>query len=784
MASALMAIEHFNARNDSVVPELAYYRDCPIQFDTQKSAFFDTQSYTHLAVETLFAQLELPCAIAGPFHDIPALELSTLAAAARKFPVTAHRAFNQRVTTEYSAPYTSQLYPDMIFSAEVLVSGLLIQERTDYVAIVYSATDTGSQRRQVLSLEMDTNLIENRAYGYYSPFINPTLSAVQGIRKALQEVKDSGFRTIVMCMELATLELPEIAEVANDLGLSNGDYLWMWFGDFDPIYWDSDDEHIRKFLAGSIWTLPLEGHLVDENDKFLLAYQSQDELAVNHLNAANPIAFGATGYRFAEADFFEKFKPDYGSGFLYDSVIATGMGACLALAEKGNVTVESHVRGIRSASFTGASGVVRLNQNTEANLTDDASSRDGARTSSSMLWGVLNLRPPQPPGAEPIPFALTTLFSEGQWERLQAISYADGRDVPPDFLREEPKQNHLTPGVRAVGFALMGISILTAVAAAVWVFLHRKHRIVVAAQPYFLYELCLGAIISASTIFPISFDESYGWSDQQLGRACMATPWFLSLGHIITYGALFSKLWRINKVLQFSRRKIEIRHVAWPSAILFIAAIAVLSLWTGLDSMTWQRAEIDSVTGESIAQCQSDHLAAFMMPLVVLMLLPSLLTAVMAWKTKDIDGSYSESYWICIMNVVQLEIILVAVPMIIVLRDVSTDARYIGFILVIWTFPMSTLLLIFVPKVVAHYEATHGNPVAERVSKRGEVRGIRVSGLIEKIHLSQLSQPQENEHSVEPTTESHLASSELHAEKVRSSQEDGGHSKKGFKDEE
>jgi hypothetical protein len=775
MASALMAIEHFNARNDSVVPELAYYRDCPIQFDTEKSAIFDTQSYTHLAAETLFAQPELPCAVAGPFHDIPALELSTLAAAARKFPVTAHRAFNQRVTTDYSAPYTTQLYPDMISSAEVLVSGLLIQERTDYVAIVYSATDTGSQRRQVLSLAMDTNLIENRAYGFYSPFINPTLSAVQGIRKALQEVQDSGFRTIVMSMELATLELPEIAEAANDLGLCNGDYLWMWFGDFDPAYWNSDDENIQKLLAGSIWTLPLELHLVDDNDKFLLAYQSQDALAVNRLNAANPIAPGATGYRFAEADFFEKLKPEYGSGFLYDSVIATGMGACLALAEKGNVTVESHVRGIRSASYTGASGVVRFNQNTEAYVADDA--REGARTSSSMLWGVLNLRPPQPPGAEPIPFALTNFFSEGQWIPLEAISYADGRDVPPDLLRREPDQNHLTPGVRAVGFALMGIAILTAVAAAVWVFLHRKHRIVTAAQPYFLYELCLGAIISASTIFSISFDESYGWSDQQLGRACMATPWLLSLGHIITYGALFSKLWRINKVLQFSRRKIEIRHVAWPSAILFVAAIAVLSLWTGLDSMTWQRAEIDSDTGASIAQCQSDHLAGFMIPLVVLMLLPSLLTAVMAWKTKDIDGSYSESYWICIMNVVQLEIILVAVPMIIVLRDVSTDARYIGFILLIWTFPMSTLLLIFVPKVVAHYEVTHGSGDVQRKSKRGEVQGIRVSGLIESSKVSQLK---ENEHSMQHDREAHLKTSESHSEKVGSSQEDGGHSKEGF----
>jgi hypothetical protein len=190
MAAALMAIDHFNARNDSVVPELTKFVDCPIQFDTEKSRIFDTESYTHLAAETLFAQPELPCAVAGPFNDFPALELSTLAAAAGKFPVTAHRAFNQRVVTEYSAPYTTQLYPDMVAYGNVLVEGLLYQDRTDYVAIVYPVTDTGTQIRETLSLAMDAEEIENRAFGYSIPFINPTLTTAQGIKEALQEVKD------------------------------------------------------------------------------------------------------------------------------------------------------------------------------------------------------------------------------------------------------------------------------------------------------------------------------------------------------------------------------------------------------------------------------------------------------------------------------------------------------------------------------------------------------------------------------------------------------------------
>jgi hypothetical protein len=774
MASALMAIEHFNARNESVVPELSRFRDCPIKFDTEKSAIFDTQTFTHLAAETIFEQPEVPCAVAGPYHDIPALELSTLAAAA-KFPVTAHRAFNQRVVTEYASPFTSQVFPDMIAYTKVIVDSLLQQNRTNYVAIVYSVSDTGSQRRESLSAVMDASLMENRAYGYNTPFVSPNF--VRDIREALQAVKDSGFRTIVMCMEFPLVEIPLIAVAANALEMSNGDYLWAWFGDFDTTYL-TGDEDIQKFLAGSQWIVPLEGYWQDpNNDKFLLAWKSQDTLAVDRLNAANPIKPNATGYQFAEADFFKEVFPSYGSGFLYDSVIATGMGACLALAKNGNVTVNTHVRGIRSVNFTGATGTVRFSQNANANTTQEAVSADGARETSSVNWGALNLLPPQKIGDELVPTVLTHLLIEGTWGEVEEMIYADGRNVPPDLLRKEPEQNHLDPGIRNVGFALMGIAMLTAVAAGIWVYLHRTHRILLAAQPYFLYALCFGSVISASSIFSISFDESYGWSDQQLGGACTATPWLLALGHIITYGALFSKLWRINKVLQFSRRKIEVGHVAWPSAILFAAAIAILSLWTGLDSMTWKRVETDPVTGESFAECQSEHFAAFMVPLVLIMLLPSLLTAIMAWKTKDIDDSYSESYWICIMIVVQLEVIVVSVPMIALLRDISSSIRYIGFVFIIWTFPMSALLLIFGPKVAAHYQATRGNG-GQRRSKRGEVQGIRVSGLITSYPESNSSQPRQVRDPALPAS-----SSLSHTDTVCRPQEDGSNSNEELKDE-
>jgi hypothetical protein len=119
--------------------------------------------------------------------------------------------------------------------------------------------------------------------------------------------------------------------------------------------------------------------------------------------------------------------------------------------------------------------------------------------------------------------------------------------------------------------------------------------------------------------------------------------------------------------------------------------------------------------------------------LVCVMIVPTLLTAYMAWCTKDIDEEYSESHWIFIMVSVQCEVILFAAPMIALLRDVSTNGRYIGFVLLMWTFPMSTLLLIVGPKVLALRRARAESRIGGRrkQSTRGRSHGgVHVSGLI------------------------------------------------------
>ena len=98
------------------------------------------------------------------------------------------------------------------------------------------------------------------------------------------------------------------------------------------------------------------------------------------------------------------------------------------------------------------------------------------------------------------------------------------------------------------------------------------------------------------------------------------------------------------------------RQVAWPATFLIFAAAVVLAAFTVAGDFNWERTEIDPVTGESIGRCRGDHTAAFLVPVGIICVIPTVLTGVMAWKTSDVDDVYSESKWIFTLILVQLQV--------------------------------------------------------------------------------------------------------------------------------
>ena len=160
--------------------------------------------------------------------------------------------------------------------------------------------------------------------------------------------------------------------------------------------------------------------------------------------------------------------------------------------------------------------------------------------------------------------------------------------------------------------------------------------------------------------------------------------------------------------------------------ILYISALIVLTMWTVNQGFEWVRVEINASSAETMGKCQGIRSVAYFTPVFVLTVIPVLMTAVMAWRTRDIDSMYSESGWIFCLIAIQLQVLVVVIPVIIIMEGKATNARYLGHVSIFFLYPMSTVGLIVGPKIYA----LHFQPKATRGSHGGSGRSsVRVSGV-------------------------------------------------------
>ena len=103
---------------------------------------------------------------------------------------------------------------------------------------------------------------------------------------------------------------------------------------------------------------------------------------------------------------------------------------------------------------------------------------------------------------------------------VDALCYGDQCKAPPP---PPVDYNYLT-NIRPVGLTFFAIALVASVGCGIWMQVHRKDRVVVASQPFFLQLICVGCLIMASSIIPLSIDDGIV-SPEGCSIACMAFPW-------------------------------------------------------------------------------------------------------------------------------------------------------------------------------------------------------------------------------------------------------------------
>lgn len=585
----------------------------------------------------------------------------------------------------------------------------------------------------------------------------------EAIAEAFQEALDNGYRTIVLITDrIAALD--DIANVADEMGMLGEGWFWILNGvDLitphmaQHIQYPEGSAADRLLRGAALFTNydPFMYSTASDEDAFVAAWKEQGTAMLPLFDQFLPkdpktgeALVSPSSQHFADAPL-----PSVYSSFVYDAVITAGLSACHAQdgdndeQYKNGLYLNPHIESVFETDFQGASGRVRFKVGEDLNGNDVF---ENSRDVEDVVFGMYNVQPRaavNEDGMRRYNLILTHVYSHeneiinqdgesesGAWKAVPGTEFLffDGTTNEPMPRRETFDPHYISNGFHVVGIFLSSLAVFLAIASGTWVFFNRDKRLVRAAQPEFLYLLCVGAtLVAASSIF-VSFDEDKGKSEEQLDRLCSAFPWFAVVGYSVMYCALFSKLWRLSQLMQMRRKAVKIQQVLAPFCILNGCILVILTVWQIVKPFQWERSVISEEPYETYGECVTeDGSLPFTIPIAVLMFLALLTTAYYSWKLRNVQSELSESKMIFAGIFIHIQTWLVGVPIFYITDGVSKDAMYMMTVILTFTFSTSLVGFLVWPKIyVSVRDKFCGGPSfpSTRINLSGG-NSTRVSGI-------------------------------------------------------
>lgn len=337
MAAALLAVDHFNARNPVVVPQLAEL-ECSVNlpdpiFTNTNALSEDTSRF--LVNRLLDSSKGDYCGMVGPFHNGPTLAAANFALG-MEIPLITHGADDTSISSDQDNPLTGRTATHLHALSEVLLSLMRTHGRTDYLSTIAPIDEGGHQYRTVMDNKAKQAGFTGHITFSTKPHFEDSFIPNNGVGYALQKTKEAGYRNIFFVLQHVSV-LSVVAKYAEQFGMLNGKYFWMTSGnlDFEEVAnMASVDANVSKLVRGLSAVGWLDGFDSDpDNDGLLQAWTNQNETFVDRVNALHPVQNNeTTGYFQAEPDYFQTRMPQHGAGFMYDAVMSIALGKCNEIA--------------------------------------------------------------------------------------------------------------------------------------------------------------------------------------------------------------------------------------------------------------------------------------------------------------------------------------------------------------------------------------------------------------------------------------------------------------------
>lgn len=110
--------------------------------------------------------------------------------------------------------------------------------------------------------------------------------------------------------------------------------------------------------------------------------------------------------------------------------------------------------------------------------------------------------------------------------------------------------NLIKPGVLAFGYIATSVSWFLSLFFLAWIFRHRNDSLVKVSQIEFLVLICVGTMISSSTLIALSVQAGSGEDTSAASTACAVAPFLYTIGWVLTYSSLSAKTYRLYKIME------------------------------------------------------------------------------------------------------------------------------------------------------------------------------------------------------------------------------------------
>lgn len=714
VAAAHLALHMLNQGDGSIVPEIQGLNDtCPLRFTLEVLDSAGDAGNTVRSVTELLNRGENErqvCAFSGPLSSSSALPAAILTGMQGR-PQMSAMATASQLDNKETFPLFARLITSDAGHAVLLVLYLKSKGIT-HLGVIHWPDEHGSTFSRAL-FETATEIYPDlQIVAVDIPSTNTAKE--EDYVNAITTMKRTQFKWFYAIGSVDdNIALLKEATRQGIAGSTTETYVWLFYEStalyFDGLTVPRDSDLGRAAKGVGLFGEQTGRPGMPVYDKFVQRWKGLDnDVDMTFLDDRLP--------RYPDSPDFERtparsamfdHDPSFYAAVVFDEIVLMGLSACKAAKESSNsddsssaniyVDGSTMYRHIVNTTFSGATGNVTVDPET------------GSRKPTTAIFHMANVVE-DVVNETHVTFRVVDshIMMDGVWIEEEPFIYNDGKTHTPGSLPKVKRDDkYIGSPLRITGFIMAGLLLVASVISAIWTVANRKAHVVKASQPIFLLLLCMGTLIMGFAIIPLGIDDELA-STTLCSLACMSSPWFASVGFALVFAALFSKTWRVNRIMlnpRVRRIKLTARDVMAPLLVILLLNFALLTAWTWVSPLKWEREESqkDEFGRNTTSRgfCTSDGHLPFVIALAVVDVGALLLASYQSYQARAIATEFAETEYITRAIVCMLLVCFVGVPIMIIVSE-DPKANYFAMASIIFVLCTAVLYFIFVPKVKAN----------------------------------------------------------------------------------